>query len=66
MNKAERIIRWLEEERGCTELKSKSRKYRQFKRLDSTDFYFVGKNGALRAGKSASDSVSLSHMIKIK
>ena len=66
MNKAEKIIKWLEEERGCIELKSKSGKYRQFKRLDSTDFYFVGKNGALRAGKSASNSVSLSDMINIK
>jgi len=61
--KSEKIIKYLIE-KGCVEVKSRS-KYRQFKRPGRDDFYFVGKNGALRAGKNASNSVSLSHLVKV-
>ena len=50
--------------KGCKEIESKSRKYRKFDRPDKTDFYFVGHNGALRAGKNIGDSVSLTRFIK--
>ena len=62
--KSEKIIKLLIEEKGCIEVKSRS-KYRQFKRPGRDDFYFVGKNGALRAGKNASNSISLSHLVKV-
>jgi hypothetical protein len=45
--------------RGAIEVPSKTRKYRTFTRPAADGFYFVGKAGALRAGKSASNSVSL-------
>jgi len=50
--------------KGCKEIKSKSKKYRKFERPGTTDFYFIGHNGALRAGKNISDSVSLTRFIK--
>lgn len=40
------------------EVKGKTSKYRVFDRKNG-QFYFVGKNGALRTGKSVSDSISL-------
>lgn len=43
---------------GCKEIAGNSKKYRTFKRSNG-EFYFVGKNGALRTGKTVSDSISL-------
>ena len=60
--RADNIVEWLVS-KGCKEIKSRS-KYRQFSIPDRTSFYFVGKNGALRAGKNASESVSLTHTLK--
>lgn len=44
---------------GHEEIPSKSGKYRTFKRDGLITLYFVGKNGALRSGPSASRSYSL-------
>ena len=48
---------------GCREVTSNSRKYRQFTRiladLPNESYYFVGKAGALRVGRCASDTVAL-------
>ena len=62
--KNEKIVEWLIS-KGCKEIKSKS-KYRQFTRPQDIEYYFVGRNGALRAGKTASDSVSISHLVKLE
>lgn len=56
--KAEKIIQELLKW-GCKEVASKSRKYRQFKRPNFDNYYFVGRHGALRVGKTVSNSVSL-------
>lgn len=48
---------------GSVEVKSKSAKYRTFTRPDTSDLYFVGKNGALRTGKNVSDSISLEMVV---
>ena len=57
--KAEKVIAYLKS-CGCSEVTSKSRKYRTFTRPGREGFYYVGKCGALRAGKTVSDSISLS------
>lgn len=62
MKKSEKVINLLLE-KGCKEIVSKS-KYRQFTRPGRDDFYFVGKAGALRAGKIASNTISLTRFIK--
>lgn len=48
--------------KGLKEVKGKSTKYRTFKR-ENGEFYFVGKNGALRTGKSVSDSFSITSLV---
>jgi len=58
----DRVVRFLFEGLKFGEVRSKS-KYRQFKGRDPGTYYFVGKNGAVRAGKTASDSVSLTGTI---
>ena len=46
--------------RGAIETEATSRKYRKFHHPSGGgEFYFVGKNGALRRGRSATNSVSL-------
>lgn len=53
---------------GCKEVESRSRKYRTFTRNSHQDlfpYWFVGKNGALRTGKNATDSVSVTHLLKV-
>ncbi len=55
--KAERIAQHLTNE-GYREQTSPSRKYRKFVRGDQT--LWLGKCGAVRAGRTVSDSVSLS------
>lgn len=57
----DRVIRYLEEGLHYKEATSKSR-YRQFNRPD-LDPYFVGSNGAVRFGRSASDSQSLTKLV---
>lgn len=55
--KADRIAQHLTNE-GYLEVTSTSRKYRKFVRGDRT--LWLGKCGAVRAGRTVSDSVSLS------
>jgi len=62
MFKREKVIEFLKQ-RGCKEVESKSGKYKKFSRPTRKDFYFVGRNGALRVGKNASQSISLTRFI---
>ena len=67
MTKREKVIARLVAA-GCKEVPSKSRKYQTFTRNTNTDacpFWFVGKNGALRTGKTVSGSVSVTHLLKL-
>lgn len=59
----DRVVRFLIEGLKREELPSKNR-YRKFKgkNIDSS-FYWVGKNGAVRAGRTVSDSVSITDAI---
>ena len=52
----DRVVRYLVEGVKCQEVPCRSR-YRQFERGERT--YFVGSNGAVRAGKNASNSISI-------
>lgn len=63
MTKTERIVRFLTEGLKKTELTSTSRKYRKFTGRDENHFYFVGKAGAVRSGKIASDSISITDLV---
>ena len=65
MNKRERIVKFLLE-KGCIEVVCRSKKYRQFLRPGRSDYYFVGRNGALRAGKNISESISLTYTSIVK
>ena len=56
----DRVVRFLVEGLAFQEIDSRSR-YRQF--VKDGRLYFVGKSGAVRAGKSASDSVSLTDQV---
>ncbi len=58
MKKSEQVITHIERI-GSTELPSTSIKFRKFTHPADTWFYFVGKNGSLRAGQSLADSMSL-------
>lgn len=56
----EQLIQELQE-RGCWEVPSPSRKYVCLARPGwPGEFYFLGKNGAVRAGRTITDSVSVS------
>jgi hypothetical protein len=58
--KRETIINSLVDNYDCVEVPSKSGKYRQFKRAGVEDSYiFVGKSGAVRVGRIASKSQSI-------
>lgn len=57
--KSDKVIALITK-RGAREVKSTSSKYRKFTVPNRPDtFYWVGKNGALRVGKTVSDSLSL-------
>jgi hypothetical protein len=59
--KWERIVRYLENGMGLKRVPTQSKKYMAYERKDRPGvYYFVGKAGALRTGKTASDSLSLS------
>lgn len=49
--------------KGLKEVRGKTAKYRVFQRTNG-EFYFVGRNGALRTGKNVSDSFSISYRVK--
>ena len=50
---------------GCKEVESNIGKYRTFQKQEAglADFYLVGHAGALRKGRCASKSYSISHMV---
>lgn len=50
--------------KGHKEIKGKSSKYRTFQRPNG-EFYFIGKNGAIRTGKSVSDSISITDLVRL-
>lgn len=69
MTLTERTISFLTEGLGMRELPSKY-KYRKFEKktvnIDAdmpTSYYWVGKAGAVRAGKTSSDSISLTDKV---
>lgn len=67
MSNQELLVEYLTQICGAREVKSRSRKYRQFKsRKHPGKFYFLGRNGAVRLGKSVSSSVSLTAFVNIK
>lgn len=59
MKLKEIIIEKLKE-RGMKELPSNSRKYKKFTHPLSDRFYWVGKSGALRVGRTIGESYSIS------
>ena len=60
--KTQKLIESLEK-MGCKEVKGKS-KYRQFTIPGrDNEFYFVGSRAALRVGRIASKSFSISHRV---
>jgi hypothetical protein len=58
----DRVVRFLVEAIKMKEVPSRS-KYRQFSSPRPGRFYFVGKAGAVRAGRTASDSVSITDQV---
>lgn len=59
MSRQQKILDYLKA-RGCWEVVSPSRKYICLARNTFPgEFYFLGKNGAVRAGRTVSDSVSV-------
>lgn len=58
MTKRERVIAVLQAE-GSREVPSKSRKYRQFTSDDPNQYYWVGKCGACRYGRTVTGSIPL-------
>jgi len=59
----EKICEWLVG-RGFEEVKPTTVKYRRFKSRKEGFFYFVGKKGAVRAGRVVSSSLSITDRIK--
>ena len=61
MKKTERIIEYFISKGAKEVLPSKSRKYRQFTSLLGKTFIWIGKAGAVRVGKTSSNSISITH-----
>jgi len=60
MKLQDRLARYLIEGKGFQEVPSSSRKYRKFMNpLRKEQFHFVGKNGAVRVGRTITDSISM-------
>ena len=72
MKKSERVVRYLTEALNFKEVESASRKYRKFiapvgpTGKKSENFYYIGKAGACRTGKSISNAWSISHIVDPK
>lgn len=63
MTKAERAIKFLID-RGSREISSSSRKYHKLTCPGKPDrFYWVGKAGAVRVGRTAGDSISVTDIV---
>lgn len=61
------IIEALVEKQGCIEMECKSGKYRQFNRPGIEDSYiFVGRSGAVRVGRIATKSQSITNSKWVK
>lgn len=60
----QRIIEALET-LGCRRVEGKSTRYIVMTRLQGEGFYFIGKNGAFRAGRTVTSSMSLQGIISI-
>ena len=61
------IIDALIDDNGCIEVECRSGKYRQFKRPEVDDsFIFVGRNGAVRVGRVATKSTSITNTKWVK
>ena len=59
----DRVVRYLVEGRKMQEIPTKSR-YRQFIPTgNNPNYYFVGKAGAVRSGRTASNSISITDAI---
>lgn len=66
MTGQETIVQYLTQA-GCREVKSVSRKYRQFTTPKRPGiFYYIGRQGAVRRGRSVSSSVSLTSFVNYK
>lgn len=60
MSKEEQVVAFLIK-LGCKEIKSTSSKYRKFTSPNNPNsFYWVGHKGALRAGKTVGETISIS------
>ncbi len=60
----EKIVELLIQ-KGCEELPFNSRKYRKFTRPNvANSFYFVGKGGSVRSGRTVSKSYSLTRSFR--
>jgi hypothetical protein len=59
----DRVVRFFEDAWNMKEVPCKSGKYRQFVLEGFENAYFVGSKGAVRFGKCASKSVSISHKV---
>jgi len=56
----DRVAAYLIEAKGFLEIPSTSQKYRKFMNpLKKGQFYFLGKSGAVRVGRTVSNSISL-------
>lgn len=64
MTRQETIVAYLTQA-GCREVVSRSRKYRQFttRPKPTGKFYFVGRQGAIRKGRSVFSSISLTGFV---
>lgn len=60
----DRVVRFLVEGLRRQELPSKN-KYRKFTGSKPDSFWWVGKNGAVRSGKSGSDSYSITDRFRV-
>lgn len=67
MTRQETIVAYLKQG-GCREVVSRSRKYRQFttRPKPTGKYYFVGRQGAVRKGRSVSSSISLTAFVNYK
>jgi len=60
----DRVARYLIEAKGFQEIPSTSRKYRKFMDpLNKGHFHFLGRNGAVRIGRTISGSRSLTAVV---
>ncbi len=59
----EKVIEYLTK-KGFVELKSRSGKYRRFSSSHEGQYYFIGRKGAVRVGRCASNSFSITERIK--